>query len=88
MTHINENKREKLNTPIIELLTILKDLELSDEDNNVEEYLHFIIRRLLISAYKGNITYKELTKIAGILESVKHEIFAGYDLIQDLRGEK
>ncbi len=74
MPYIVKEKREVLDSAIIDLVDSLRQLESDDPDNNFEGNVNYAITKLLILAY-GKTSYRDINDIVGALECAKLEFY-------------
>ena len=74
MPYITYSKRDVLDGPVDQLRNALRELESDDSDNNMEGNINYAVTSLLLSVY-GNINYRAINDVMGVLESIKQEFY-------------
>jgi hypothetical protein len=77
MPYITQDKRDKLDPIIEQLLSEIVNLQLDDFDskNNTEGNMNYIISRLLVRLYADPISYRNMNDAVGMLECCKMEFY-------------
>lgn len=73
MPYIKQERRDVLDPAIMEVFTLLINLQLDDESNNMEENLNYIFTKLLKQCYGDSDG--EINDALGVLSAVQLEFF-------------
>ena len=73
MPYIKQDKRDILDPAIAELFTLLINLQLDDESNNMEGNMNYIFTKLLKQCYGDS--YGEINDALGVLSAVQLEFY-------------
>lgn len=77
MPYITQEKRDRLDPIIEQLVQELIDLELDDETDNTEGNLNYFVTRTLLMVYGGrdSTRYANVNDAVGMLECIKQEYY-------------
>lgn len=73
MPYIKQERRDVLDPAIMEIFTLLINLQLDDESNNMEENMNYIFTKLLKQCYGDSAG--EINDALGVLSAVQLEFF-------------
>ena len=73
MPYIKQDKRDVLDPAIAELFTLLINLQLNTESNNMEGNMNYVFTKLLKQCYGES--YGEINDALGVISAVQLEFF-------------